>query len=183
MRFQRYLTLMVIASVITAAGCASRKSAQRGEVEVIDRAAGEANVAAPPESAPGGGDVRPQPITLAPTVSARVPLYFAFDSWLLDPDARESLVRFSEALPRDASVVIEGHADERGTTQYNVALGARRADAVRDYLVRLGVAPERLSTISYGEERPAVMGSREEAWAKNRRAELDVTAVTAAAQR
>jgi peptidoglycan-associated lipoprotein len=184
MRVHRYLTLALIASVLAGSGCASRKSAERGEIEVIDRGAADTAGAAPRESAPGAADMRPQPIALPPAVPARgEPIHFAFDSWLLGSEARETLAHFAEMLPRDASVLIEGHADERGTTQYNVALGARRADAVREYLVRLGVSPERLSTISYGAERPAVVGSTEEAWAKNRRAELDVTAVTAAAHR
>jgi peptidoglycan-associated lipoprotein len=67
-------------------------------------------------------------------------------------------------------VTIEGHADERGTREYNLALGERRATAVKDYLVALGISPSRVRTLSYGEERPAVVGSSEAAWAKNRRA-------------
>src|SRR3546814_1813584 len=68
-----------------------------------------------------------------------------------------------------SSDLIEGHADERGTREYNLALGDRRANAVRDYLVALGTNPARLSTVSYGEERPAVLGSNDSAWAQNRR--------------
>jgi peptidoglycan-associated lipoprotein len=67
------------------------------------------------------------------------------------------------------TVTVEGYCDERGTREYNLALGERRANAARDYLVALGVNPSRLSTISYGKERPAVMGSNEYAWAQNRR--------------
>jgi peptidoglycan-associated lipoprotein len=66
--------------------------------------------------------------------------------------------------------VIEGHADERGTREYNLALGDRRATAAKNYLVALGISPDRIETISYGKERPAVLGSDEAAWAQNRRA-------------
>ena len=69
-------------------------------------------------------------------------------------------------------VKIEGHADERGTTEYNLALGGRRANAVKDALVAIGVNQDQLETVSYGEERPAMQGSNEEAWAQNRRAVL-----------
>jgi peptidoglycan-associated lipoprotein len=68
------------------------------------------------------------------------------------------------------TITIEGHCDERGTREYNLALGERRAAATKSYLVALGVSPDRLSTISYGKERPAVLGSNESAWAQNRRA-------------
>ena len=67
-------------------------------------------------------------------------------------------------------VIIEGHADERGTREYNLALGERRANAVKNYLVALGIAPERIETISYGKERPAVLGTGEAVWRLNRRA-------------
>jgi peptidoglycan-associated lipoprotein len=77
-----------------------------------------------------------------------------------------------------ADVVVEGHADERGTREYNLALGARRAEAVRSYLIGLGIDPARIDTISYGEERPAVAGSNEEAWARNRRAVTRIEATS-----
>ena len=76
----------------------------------------------------------------------------------------------------ELQVLIEGHCDERGTDEYNLALGERRALAVRRYLVALGISADRLHTISYGEEKPAVLGSDEAAWSKNRRAEFKVSA-------
>ncbi len=69
----------------------------------------------------------------------------------------------------DVSVTIEGHCDERGTREYNLALGEKRAQAVKNYLIGLGINPDRVSTISYGKERPAVVGSNDGAWAQNRR--------------
>lgn len=99
--------------------------------------------------------------------------YFEFDSAVLLPEARAALIAHSEYL-RSAtrSVRLEGHADERGTREYNMALGERRANAVRDFLVLQGVSSSRIETVSYGEERPAVTGSGESSWSKNRRVEL-----------
>ena len=97
---------------------------------------------------------------------------FDFDSAELTVSARSTLnrqVAFLSLNP-DLMIVIEGHADERGTREYNLALGDRRATAVRDYLVAKGINSARVRTVSYGKERPAVAGSDEAAWAKNRRA-------------
>ena len=101
------------------------------------------------------------------------PVRFEFDSAVLTDDGRAELQRLAGWLEgKPAKVTVEGHADERGTTEYNIALGQRRADAIVDYLVRLGVARARLAPISYGEERPAASGDDESAWAQNRRGEL-----------
>jgi peptidoglycan-associated lipoprotein len=101
------------------------------------------------------------------------PIYFAFDSSELLPEARQELEQLAMWLGRtNATVQIEGHADQHGTAEYNLALGERRAEAIRAYLVRIGVAPERLSTISFGEERPVAAGDDETSWSKNRRGEL-----------
>lgn len=103
-------------------------------------------------------------------------VYFAFDSSELDPQAQEALKENAELLSdkSDLKVTIEGHCDERGTTEYNLALGQRRADSTYQFLRGLGVAPERMRTVSYGEERPADPRSNEEAWAKNRRSQFAV---------
>ena len=97
---------------------------------------------------------------------------FDFDSAELSVSARSTLNRQAAflSLNPDLMIVIEGHADERGTREYNLALGDRRATAVRDYLVAKGINSARVRTVSYGKERPAVAGSDEAAWAKNRRA-------------
>ena len=81
----------------------------------------------------------------------------------------EALAVWLKSFP-SVTMTVEGHADERGTREYNLALGERRANSVQDYLIALGVNPNRVSTISFGKERPVVLGSNEEAWAQNRRA-------------
>lgn len=107
-----------------------------------------------------------------PATGALADVFFAFDRSELDPAAREVLQRNSDWIKQNPAVTveIEGHADNRGTNEYNLALGARRAQAVKDYLVTLGNASDRLSTISYGEELPVCGGDTEECWEKNRRA-------------
>jgi len=97
---------------------------------------------------------------------------FAFDSYDIDDEARRILDAQAQWLAANPNVrvSIEGHADERGTREYNLALGDRRANAARDYLQSRGVSASRMTTISWGKERPAVEGSSEYAWSQNRRA-------------
>lgn len=102
-------------------------------------------------------------------------LYFNFDSAVLEGEARETLQRNFQLLKDgEVKVQIEGHCDERGSEEYNLALGEKRAQAAYKYLVSLGLSEERLSTISYGEEKPVVRGESDETYAKNRRAEFVV---------
>ncbi len=103
-------------------------------------------------------------------------IHFAFDKHNLRPDARATLERIGEQMKKfpDLRLVIEGHTDERGTAEYNLGLGERRARSAYEYLVLLGVEAERMQIVSYGEERPLVDESNEEAWAQNRRAEFKV---------
>lgn len=98
-------------------------------------------------------------------------VFFGYDRYDLTSAARATLQRQAEWLERypNRRLVVEGHADERGTREYNLALGERRADTVKNYLVAVGVSPSRVSTISYGKEQPAVLGATNAAWAQNRR--------------
>ncbi|MGC9456034.1 MAG: peptidoglycan-associated lipoprotein Pal [Halothiobacillaceae bacterium] len=101
-------------------------------------------------------------------------IYFEFDSFAVRSEFRDLLrehARFLRDNPQ-RRVTVEGHTDERGSREYNIALGERRGNAVRDMLLINGVAPEQIRVVSYGEERPAVDGADESAWAQNRRAEL-----------
>jgi peptidoglycan-associated lipoprotein len=104
-------------------------------------------------------------------------IYFDFDSVRLTPEAQERLTRKAQWLRANlaATVTIEGHCDNRGTNEYNLALGEGRAQSAKQYLVDLGIDPSRLNTISYGEERPLESAQTEGAWAKNRRAHFVIT--------
>jgi len=104
-------------------------------------------------------------------------IYFDFDKSNIRPDAREVLKANADYFLKNssASIVVEGHCDERGTAEYNMALGQRRAQEAKKYLVNLGVKDSKMKTISYGKERPVDNGHDEKAWAKNRRAHFAVT--------
>jgi peptidoglycan-associated lipoprotein len=106
-------------------------------------------------------------------------VFFAYDSAVLSTVATQTLDRQGAWLRQyqDVVITVEGHTDERGTREYNLALGDRRANAVKNYLVALGIDPVRILTISYGEERPAEPGNDETAWANNRRAVSVVSTV------
>jgi peptidoglycan-associated lipoprotein len=126
-----------------------------------------ATTSSPPPSRPTG-PVPGSKEDFVANVGDRV--FFAFDHSDLSSDARGTLDRQAAWLNQwsNQRLTIEGHCDERGTREYNLALGERRANAVKDYLVARGVSASRLSTISYGKERPIVLGSNEAAWAQNR---------------
>jgi peptidoglycan-associated lipoprotein len=103
-------------------------------------------------------------------------VFFAFDEYSLTEEAREILASDGKVLSqtRKLNVVIEGHCDERGTVEYNLALGEKRANSAKSYLVNYGIEASRISTVSYGKERPFDPGHDEAAWAKNRRAHFVV---------
>lgn len=103
-------------------------------------------------------------------------VHFDFDSSVLSAEAQQILLDKAQWLRRnsDASVTIEGHCDERGTNEYNLALGDRRANSVKAYLADLGISASRMDTVSYGEERPLDSGHDEAAWARNRRAHFEI---------
>jgi peptidoglycan-associated lipoprotein len=133
---------------------------------------------APPPAPPGGpgGGIGSRNIVPGSQqdleASAGDRIFFAFDRSDISPEAREILARQADWLRRypNVTVTIEGHCDERGTREYNLALGERRAQAAKNVLVAAGIPAARISTTSYGKERPAVVGSTEEAYAQNRRA-------------
>ena len=156
----RILTVLALAAALTA--CDS-DSATKG----ANDGAGMGGVGT---GGVGMGSVTPGTQSdLAANVGDRV--FFDFNSYSVRPDARATLDRQAAWLKRypQLSVVIEGHADERGTREYNLALGDRRANSVRDYLASQGIPSSRVRTVSFGKERPLALGSNEEAWAQNRR--------------
>jgi peptidoglycan-associated lipoprotein len=101
-------------------------------------------------------------------------IYFDFDKYDLKPEARERLSKNAEFMKQNAKYVVEiqGHCDERGTNDYNVALADRRANAAREYMATLGIAGARLKTVSFGEERPVCTDHNESCWWRNRRGEF-----------
>jgi len=123
----------------------------------------------------------PAPEKAAEPSVAIVPIHFDFDKTDIHPDDRPVLDAVAEELMKhaDRTVLVAGHCDERGTVEYNIALGDRRAAAARDYLVRLGASAERIRTISYGEAKPIDPGHDEAAWAKNRRDEFELSSARA----
>ena len=118
----------------------------------------------------------PVAVSKVPDVVMQEDIYFEFDKSTLTPAAQDNLLRKAEWLREnpDATVTIEGNCDERGTNEYNLALGDRRAESAKAFLGDLGIDPGRMTTISYGEERPVDPRHNEEAWAKNRRAHFVV---------
>lgn len=121
----------------------------------------------------GGGDADTSPLNekFRREVTSDT-IHFAFDQYDIDPEARailDSQANWLMAHP-NTRVTIEGHCDERGTREYNLALGDRRSNAAKNYLAARGISPARITTISYGKERPIALGSDEASWAQNRRA-------------
>jgi len=165
-RWTAIVSLAVVAGI--AAGCA--KKAKEAPPTPPPAPAQAETPPTPPPTPP------PPPPAPEPQVT-RVdfePAFFDFDSYALRDDARSVLDRDARML-RDnmgTAVTIEGHCDERGTAEYNQALGERRAQAARDYLVSAGIAASRIQIISYGKERPFADGHDESAWQQNRRAHL-----------
>ena len=102
------------------------------------------------------------------------PIYFSYDSSAISPDQAIICEGVAKYLKRGGGVIVEGHGDERGSREYNIALGERRALAVRQYLIQLGVNPSQIQTLSFGEENPAIADHDESAWSKNRRVEFAI---------
>ena len=141
--------------------------------EVVDTPPAQAEPVPAASSAPVASSASVAPVAApAPAnLAAGHRSYFAYDSAVLDKAALAGLVFVADSLKTDktSTILVEGHCDERGTRDYNLALGEKRAAAVKAALVRLGVAKARIRIISYGKERPADRGNTEAAWAKNRR--------------
>ena len=161
LKFGKFAALTLAMAV--AVGCSSKGGDASGEGAVDPNAGYGANA----------GAVDGSSLSDEAALRASTTFYFEYDSSDLKPEAMRALdVHARDLQANGARVVLEGHADERGTREYNMALGERRAKAVQRYLVLQGVSPAQLELVSYGEERPVVMGSSEESWAQNRRVEL-----------
>jgi peptidoglycan-associated lipoprotein len=163
----RMLWIAVLVAMTAIAGCGGKKAADSPP---------------PVEPASSGGATETvqdiPPATTDPVASGEIDMsmisdvFFDYDSYALSSEAKGTLEANARELKRasQGSVTIEGHCDERGTKAYNLALGEKRANAAKDFLVALGVDGGRINTVSYGKERPFDQGHDESAWAKNRRA-------------
>lgn len=171
--------LSVFAAALLVAACAT-ESDDSGSASSTGSSAQASSSSAPSSSAPKAAAPKAKkagPLGAPPGSSVEFyvkvgdRVFFDFDKPDITAKAAATLKRQAAWLQKhqNRTVVIEGHADERGTREYNLALGERRANSVREYLISQGVAPGRIETISYGKERPAVLGSSESAWAQNRR--------------
>jgi peptidoglycan-associated lipoprotein len=168
MTLKRLLMLATLVSLIAVVGCGGKKAVE--ETPPTD------------SSAPPVEESFEPPVETADTRSTDVSpaslsdVFFDFDKYNLSAEAKSTLDANSRELKRvmETNITIEGHCDERGTKAYNLALGEKRANAARDYMVALGVSASRITTVSYGKERPFDPGHDEAAWAKNRRAHVVV---------
>ena len=170
-RSQLVLLCLPLFAVFVLSGCSKHKEV----AEPAPPAAPVTENPTPPPPAPAPAEPTPeQPNKTVQDQLADV--FFDYDSAELSSSAQSTLDANGKVLNDNAStsLTIEGHCDERGTVEYNLALGDRRAQSAKDYLVRFGVPGTRLSTISYGEERPFADGHDEAAWAQNRRAHFVV---------
>jgi peptidoglycan-associated lipoprotein len=160
---KRLMVIAAILSLVAVAGCGGKKAVEPTPTDTASSTPVE-ETNTPVE----------QPDTRASDMSpiALNDVFFDFDQFNLSSEAKSTLEANARELKRvsDTSITIEGHCDERGTKAYNLALGDKRANAAKDYLVSLGVTASRITTISYGKERPFDTGQGESAWAKNRRA-------------
>jgi peptidoglycan-associated lipoprotein len=162
------ITLLFTVALLAACSGSSKK-----EEEAAAAAAAEAARQAEASAAAAAAAQAEQKSRYDAAMAAGSVFYFDFDSYTLKPEALAALDSHIGYLSsNDQTVRLEGHTDERGTREYNMALGERRANAVRDYMVVNGIASYRIETVSYGEERPIAYGSGEANWSQNRRVEL-----------
>ncbi len=167
-----FRTIMMLSLLVAVTACSTSKSTDVGDVRVQERD----EIAAGPL---GGTEVYDRDVLEGPAPGSQQDLvvnvgdrvFFGYDRYDLTPEAQRTLEMQAAWMKQYPAVTltVEGHADERGTREYNLALGDRRANAVKSYLTALGIDPMRITTISFGKERPAVLGSNPGAWAQNRR--------------
>ncbi len=178
---RRILMSVVIASVL--AGCASTDTKDEG-APVIDR---QPQAATKPEAAPKqtpppaptvkrveSQSVAANPLKDPGSVLSKRSIYFDYDSFSVKEDDKPLVSAHAKFLTdnRNRKITIQGNTDERGSREYNISLGQRRADSVKKMMMLLGVTDSQVETVSFGEEKPAVQGGDESAWSKNRRAEI-----------
>jgi len=176
------IVCMLLMTIATAMGCA------RNEVVKDDAMVSAANqkdsASTVPSVVPATAAESKQPATTGSSAASKsgntaqqgIPtiVYFGFDSYALNKDSQNALKAISKTLESKPAIEIEGHCDERGSSEYNLALGEKRSKSARNYLVSLGYPAAKISTVSFGKERPVDKNSNEAAWAKNRRDEFKI---------
>ena len=166
-QFQKSLITSLILTLALAITSCSKKDVVSDEPAMVpsEESSGVATPGSAVDSMANPGDV-------GTAFNEMQVVYYGYDSYTLTNEGRDALKANADWMKANptARIQIEGHCDERGTVEYNMALGDRRANAAKSYLAKLGVETSRIETISYGKERPADMGHSESAWAKNRRA-------------
>ncbi len=161
-----------IALAVTVCGAIALSACKKEAPAELPPAPQNTSSPAPPATPRPTGPVPGPQEHFRQTMAGRDPIYSDTDKFNVDAEDQAALREQANYLAQYPNVraTIEGHCDERGTREYNLALGERRANAAKNYLVSLGVAADRLTTVSYGKERPVATGSNEQAWARNRRA-------------
>jgi peptidoglycan-associated lipoprotein len=180
------LTMVLV--VVAVGGCPKKKPATTPEMTITPTTVEPTQEVAPATEPAIAGDQTPDPLSgdlvaaneYATSQGLLGDVFFDYDAFELRQDARDRLAQNAKFLTSHPEFIltIEGHADERGTNDYNLALGDKRANAAKEYLSTLGVGAERLRTVSYGEERPFCGESTEECWQQNRRAHFTITGRT-----
>ena len=176
----RSFAVILAINVIIVSGCAKedvvKKDEPMAQQQTLQQQTAQQQLSAAPKSEPAKPTDQLQNSTAKASAAVSLQtVYFDFDRSDLRQDSRDMLTKNAQALMKDlvdSKIKIEGHCDERGSDEYNLALGDRRAKAVATYLITLGVKQDRISTVSFGKEKPAMQGSDETAWSKNRRAEF-----------
>jgi peptidoglycan-associated lipoprotein len=169
---RRIIVILVVAAALGLGGCASKRPKPAPESAPPAAGAGAESEGANSTNAQGGGDEE----TGGPTAGmlATRTIYFDFDSAVIKGQGVDVVAAHAKYLAANpaARVRLEGNTDERGSREYNIGLGERRAQSVRQSMLLQGVQDSQITTVSYGEERPAVMGHNDAAWAKNRRVDI-----------
>jgi peptidoglycan-associated lipoprotein len=183
--------MLLVSSMLSVMGCAQNEAVNKDDglvsvtsqrtIKPVQDAPSQATASSPATTS--STDVHPNQIapaadsqqnTSAQQTAPAGVVYFGFDSYVLTTESGMTLQATVKKLASRPSIQIEGHCDEQGSSEYNLALGEKRAKAVQNYLVTLGYPADKTATISYGKEHPADQGHDEAAWAKNRRAELKI---------
>lgn len=172
MQYRITKLLLILVSAAALAACEGTVGTQEGATTGSE--VGSAPSSSTPSAVTPSSGFQGHPLDDPTSMLSRRTIYFDFDKSEIKPEARTVLEAHAKYLSenRSASVTLEGHADERGTREYNVALGERRANSARQFLTLMGASGQQIRTVSYGEERPVAEGHDEESWRLNRRVEI-----------